>query len=321
MDITWGIQATTHAVAWNWIIAVYLFLAGVSGGAFLTAALTDLFNRESEGSDKIVRAGAYIAPLTIIIGLVLLIFDLSKPLSFWKLLVYVNWSSVMSIGVFIISAFSAVSVVYAYLVWNKSRAQKVTSLGLAAGETGDESVAQAEVAAMSTMSSALTGGTVQKFVAVIGSLLALGTATYTGFLLSDVSTNALWSLPFIGTEEIPFLPVLFLVSASSAGLAATLIVAREVPDTKVYKKTDLALIALEIFLLLTFYITVNSIYFSGNMGIVFWLGVVVIGLIIPLALTIYALLKHKNWTVPICTAVIVGGFCLRYFIIYAGQLY
>ena len=57
---------------WSGIIACYLFLAGLGGGAFITSAFIRWRHPEA------VRMRVYghiIAPVTVIIGLLLLMFD------------------------------------------------------------------------------------------------------------------------------------------------------------------------------------------------------------------------------------------------------
>ncbi|MHB1651360.1 MAG: NrfD/PsrC family molybdoenzyme membrane anchor subunit [Desulfitobacteriaceae bacterium] len=165
------------------------------------------------------------------------------------------------------------------------------------------------------------GAELAQTVAVLGALAALGTATYTGFLLSAITTNELWHTPLLGLPGVPFIPLLFLVSALSTGLAATLIGAIDCSDLTVYKKIDIVLIALEILLLAILYLSAKSVFFSGSMATLFWLGVVVIGLLAPLVLSIYGVSKHKNLVLPVCGMVIIGGLCLRYFIVYSGQMF
>lgn len=304
MDITWG--ASVNEIAWGGMIAIYLFLAGIAGGAFLTASLTELFTKNKFHS--IIRSGAYIAPATIIIGLLLLVVDLGRPFTFWKLLLNVNFGSVMSIGVFIISIFSALSVVYAYLVWSSASVTKRAKL----------TSANAEVAATSSLQGIQV---LRKPIAAVGALFSIGTASYTGFLLSAITTNNFWHTPFLGIESIPFLPILFLVSAASTGLAATLIGAFNCCDVTTYKKVDIALIILEIILITILYLSVKPIFFTGSMAVLFWFGVVGVGLIIPLILSVYSLIKHHNFMVPVCTMVVIGGLCLRYFVVYTGQMF
>lgn len=304
MDITWGVSAAAHEVHWGALIAIYLFLAGVAGGAFLTSSLTDLFNKKRPL--KVICAGAYIAPVAIMIGLGLLVVDLGRPLSFWKLLFNVNFGSVMSIGVFIISVFTVLALVYAYLIWQTAAAEKRITLTTAGRETAAAGKAQA------------TG--LRRAIALAGALVAIGVTTYTGFLLSAVYTNNLWSTPFLG-KTLPFLPVLFLVSGVSGGLAATLIGARDCHDLKSYKIIDIVLMAVEIMLLIFLYTAVKAVYFTGGMGTLFWLGVVVVGLLIPLVLAVYGVRSSKNMVIPVCSLVVIGGLCLRIYVVYAGQLF
>ena len=304
MDITWG-ASVGNEIAWGGVIAIYLFLAGVAGGAFLTSALTDLFSKERP--EKVIRSGAYIAPVAILIGLVMLIVDLGRPLTFWKLLINVNFHSVMSLGVFIVSIFTAFSFAYAFLVWTAAAAQqqvRATSAGM-------------EMAATSSFQGVQI---LRKPIALVGSIVALGTATYTGFLLSAVTTNSFWHVSFLGIQSVPFFPILFLISALSAGLAATLIGATG-SDLTLYKKTDIVLLTLELILLAILYASVGSIHFSGSMALLFWLGVVIIGLLLPLILSIYGVSAHRNFILPVSSMVVIGGLCLRWFVIYSGQMF
>jgi len=304
VDVIWGV--TVNEVAWGGLIAVYLFLAGIACGAFLTATLTDLFSKKQ--FPKVIRSGAYIAVVSIIVGLGLLVVDLGRPLSFWKLLLNVNMGSVMSIGVFIVSGFTALSVVYGYLVWSSAAAQKQLKVTSANSEVTATSVGKGLQA-------------FRKPVAVLGVLFSIGTATYTGFLLSAVTTNNFWYTPFLGIEAVPFLPMLFLVSAASTGLAATLIGAFNCGDLTAYKKVDMVLIMLEIVLISILYLSVDPIFFSGSMAALFWFGVVGVGLLVPLLLSFYGITKHKNVILPVCGMVVIGGLSLRYFVVYTGQLF
>lgn len=297
MDIFWGIPAGEH-VAWGWMVALYFFMAGIAGGAFLTASLTDVFNKNRP--TKLIKAGAYIAPAAIVIGLGFIILDLSKPFTFWKLLLYINTTSVMSIGTFILSIFAALAFAYGFLVWAES----------ATGLTGVWSKLAGFINKFSVL---------RKPIALVGALFAVCTVSYTAYLLSAITTITLWSVPFFGVGLVPFLAVLFLVSGVSTGLAATLLGAPNSDGLSTYKKVDTVLIISEIILLAILYVTVGSIYFS-SMTALFWVGVVAIGLTLPLLLSLYSLYKHTNLLIPVCTMVIIGGFCLRYFIIYSGQL-
>ena len=51
IDFTIGFSEN---VAWPWPIAVYLFLAGISGGAFAAAALVRIFRKQTQIDRKSV---------------------------------------------------------------------------------------------------------------------------------------------------------------------------------------------------------------------------------------------------------------------------
>ena len=88
MNQLWGSMEQYSTVVWHWPIAVYLFLAGLSAGA----AMTSLIVKWIEGNGKppwdgLIKAGAILAPVTICLGLFLLIFDFNETRStfngFW----------------------------------------------------------------------------------------------------------------------------------------------------------------------------------------------------------------------------------------------
>ena len=72
---------------WSGIIACYLFLGGLGGGAFATSAFLAWRHPEAVTMRKL---GHWIAPIVVIVGLVLLMFDakagLHNPLRFALLL-------------------------------------------------------------------------------------------------------------------------------------------------------------------------------------------------------------------------------------------
>lgn len=71
----------TEGVAWPWPIAVYLFLAGISGGS-LGVILTMMKLRGLSGDEPLLKASASIALSTILLGMLCLVLDLTDPLFF-----------------------------------------------------------------------------------------------------------------------------------------------------------------------------------------------------------------------------------------------
>ena len=62
---------------------------------------------------------------------------------------------------------------------------------------------------------------------------------------------------------------------------------------------------------------------SGFWGAVFWIGVFFIGIVIPLLGNLAAkdsLKYNKNFIIFVSIFDLIGVLCLRYFILYAGQM-
>ena len=167
-------------------------------------------------------------------------------------------------------------------------------------------------------------------------MLALGIAIYTGFLLGVVRAYPLWNNAA--------LPILFLISALSTGVAATIILGFVFDPSSVHgmfclKKIHAGLIVAEACVLVIMLLilnasggaaaaTVHSIAF-GNFAVAFWLGVVVIGLVAPFCLQAMALFSKKaaegdasgKGAVRDLVAelgVLVGGFMLRLIVVTAA---
>jgi formate-dependent nitrite reductase membrane component NrfD len=284
---------------WGSIIAWYLFLAGLAAGAFIAAALAAFKNRDTH---RIQLIGRSIALVALAVGLFLLMFDaeagFKNPLRFFYLLT--NFNSVMTWGVAILGVFGCISLI--------------------------------------TLILTILGKKVPSWLDGLGIAAAICTAAYTGVLIGVIKTYPLWNTAL--------LPVLFLVSALSAGLAGTLAVSalvahKELEKLGVLKKFHFALPPIELLLLATLlYVTSSSASAArlsverlvfGDLSLIFWLGLVVVGLLIPLLLdylSTFVLGRTKANShisggaraleVTSGASVLVGGFLLRYLIIVAA---
>ena len=169
-------------------------------------------------------------------------------------------------------------------------------------------------------------------VEVILFILAAVLGAYTGFLLS-----ALISYPMLNN---PVLPALFLASGTSSGIAATflfILIAGKLKgdshESHFIHKFEVPIMVTELGLLICFFVGLhfgggqkvvalhNAL--SGFWGAVFWIGVFLIGIIIPLLANLAAkdsLKYNKNFIILVSIFDLIGVLCLRYFILYAGQL-
>lgn len=173
--------------AWNWMIAAYLFLGGLSGGSALLGAGADL-----RGLPRLRRVSRLGALGSILASLYFLIADLGRPERFHHMLRVAKPSSPMSMGTWILSVYgpgvgvaALAEVMPARL--RRSRLGRVVSW--AARPAGLEAAA-----------------------------VAPGVASYTAVLLSQTAVPA-WR------EAHPYLPFVFVGSAAASGAGLGMVAA------------------------------------------------------------------------------------------------
>lgn len=140
---------------WGWLIAIYLFLGGLGAGAYLSsfAAEKGLLGNTT----NLNRVGYYVSAPIVALGALLLITDLGQGLKKPWLISYmfINYISVMTWGIYILTAFILVAFIKSYFVWTQRPAPEA--------------------------------------LAYVGAILALATASYTGMLLSVVQAVPFWN--------------------------------------------------------------------------------------------------------------------------------
>ena len=131
------------------------------------------------------------------------------------------------------------------------------------------------------------------------------------------------------------LPIVFIVSALATGVAAVTFVMALLrgagmldADSDVVTKLEgmnskillFLLIALAVFVALGFRAPGMQLMVASGLGIMFWVGVVILGLLIPLFVGMGKKVRAVSTSVIVSLLVLVGGFCLRYVILLSGQL-
>jgi len=301
---------------WGWLVAIYLFMGGMGAGAFIIAAVIELTGeRYKHEYCPTTLVGAGVSGPLIAIGTVLLIFDLGAGLREpWRILnMFTNWSSVMTWGIWILSFFIPIAFVYGILEVMQVHPGILAWLRRW----------------LRFLPETLPYRGIKRIVCSIGILLALGTALYTGVLLSVVQAVPLWATPI--------LPILFLVSAVSTGmglsldLSATLMVPETPHRFKRLPLIHIALIGLEIALLVLFFYTAlgqggeaaesANLILTGAGSLIFWIVVAGLGLVFPLVVNIYALARGSHgYVVGILAgaAIVLAGLFVRYLIVAAA---
>lgn len=303
-------------LVWDWIIAIYLFLAGMSAGAvMLSLYLKKKVIIGDAANSGILKATAFLAPAGIIFGLTILIFHLTKPLMFWKLLLNFNPTSVMSMGVilfqiYMMVLFAWIGIVFRHTINAFLKGRLVFVDSILKGLSKYESL-----------------------VEFILAVLAFVLAAYTGFLLSALKTYPLLNNPV--------LPILFVFSSLSSGVAACLLfgtlVFKEPKDSASVHwlhNFERPVVLFELFVLVTFF---TGLIFAGGQSEAavwnaigsgfwaswFWWGVITMGMILPLCLNAFlpASIRHSSLYILLVSMLsLIGVLMLRTFILYAGQM-
>lgn len=271
---------------WGLKLVGYLFLAGLGSGAFGVAAALDLqTNGQIRGMTYI---GAWIGLLCVGLGALLLLWDLGVPQRAFRLVG--NTSSLISAGTVILSVLLVLAAI--------TIAVSLFSLGV--------------------------DPTAYRFLMALAALFALATSIYVGFLLAVVKCRPFWNTPL--------LPLLFVTSSLSTGISALTLVGSTAGGLHVpvavagfMASGELLLLAIE-FLMVAFYVVTmeNSLpqaragvhrLVAGDLAAAFWIGVVALGLLLPLAL-----LAAGTSVPPVSLSllVLIGGFSLRYCVLFAG---
>ena len=154
-------------------------------------------------------------------------------------------------------------------------------------------------------------------IAVLGGLVGFYVAGYTGVLLA-VTNRPIWS-------DTPLLGLLFVVSAASISAALMILLAHRsrwtMPALSALHRMDAWVVTLEFLVLIALMISLGPVFraWLNAWGLLLFLGVIVVGMLIPLALY-----WRKQWlgdrnVTTAAALVLVGGFILRLVIVFSAQ--
>lgn len=281
-------------MVWDGLVAVDLFCAGLGAWMFIFTAVASWKN---EGKPRVKLVGYLVAAVLVALGALILAVDakggFNDPVRYFYLLS--NFGSVMTWGVLFISLFLVAAAVAIIMLLAKKRPVRAV-----------------------------------EWVAIV---CGVGVSVYTGVLLGVSSAYPLWNMPL--------LPLVFLVSAAYCGWAAYALVAKlcggdEYVTPACFGKAALVLPVLEAVLIAVLVAvtaaaggsdaaagaaTVATLL-SGAYAPLFWLGLIVVGLVVPFALQLLS--QRRGAEAPawmgyaMWACVLVGGFVLRYLVVMAA---
>jgi formate-dependent nitrite reductase membrane component NrfD len=293
----------TTAPHWQWYIVFYFFIGGLAGGCYFLAAVIDLFGRRADS--PLARLGYYVAFPAVLVSGALLTVDLARPFRFWHMLIERNtfgpmfkyWSP-MSIGSWALMIFGF-----------------FTFISFLAALADDERV---RFPALRKVLRALRPPSpLGRIVALLGGIAGFYIAGYTGILLA-VTNRPVWS-------DTPLLGLLFVVSAASTSAALLMLLSHRTtsppPGVADLHRFDDWLIVLELLVLAAVLVSLGPVLqaWLNVWGVLLVIGVVILGLIVPLALSLRARrLGTANVTLS-ALLVLIGGFLLRVVIVLSSE--
>jgi polysulfide reductase chain C len=288
---------------WTWPIASYLFLGGLGAGMTIIATLADL----CFGIGELFALCSLAALVALGLGSALLIFELGRPLQFWR--VFSTQRAVLTFGAWMVVLLCLLNLLYfsfwlGWFPWS--------SLVLA-----------------------------RSVIAVLGLLVALGVLLYTGVELSSMKARVFWNTPALpalfaisgvltGVAADSLLVGLWpyaqaaqtadLTQAITAALTAALV-------PYVLNILSIAMIVLTLIVTLIYVLMmytsatagareVAARWLSGRYAGAFWGGLIVVGLVLPLLML---MVGDELFSKIAAVLVIVGGIFLRFLVVYSDD--
>jgi protein NrfD len=286
---------------WHWQITLYLFVGCIAAGILFFASLYFIMGR-----DKIypaaIKWAPMLTPFLLVIGLIALFFDLNHKAYFWQLYLTIRITSPMSWGAWTLLAITPLSIIWS-ATWMKE---------LIPGWSWKYAFLEEWEAFFIRY---------RLFIAWAMLLSSVILGVYTGILLSAFNARPLWNTSILGP--------LFFASSLSTGAAVIMLMSKNHLERTAFSRIDLVMIGIELFLIIHMFmgfqastqvqIDAANMFLGGPYTEVFWIFVVIIGLILPASLEILELRGYKIPILVTSTLVLIGGMFLRFIIVFAGQ--
>jgi protein NrfD len=320
---------------WEWQIPVYLFFGGMIAGMMILAGINMLRLSRNDRPESFYSVQSPLLGFVLLtLGMAALFLDLSHKLYVWRVYTTFEPRSPMSWGSWVL-----------LLVYPTLLVSALVRLPQAWPWLGQR------VPALQRASDALLARPRRmRLLGAVNVALGIGLGVYTGILLSTMVARPLWNSAILGP--------LFLASGLSAAAAMIHLTASLVPrhpapagflrggfaalvqplgptppeprTSDALVKADLGFLAVELMLIALLLIGLLSgsasqvaavdVLTSGKYAAVFWLGVITVGILLPLLLQALQLGRRIPHTIVPALLVLAGGLALRWVMVGAGQV-
>lgn len=287
---------------WHFPISLYLFLGGMAAGIIFFASLFTILRKEKEVPTT-VKGAMVVAVVAISIGLVALLYDLTHLLYVWQLYMTVRIESPMSWGAWVLLIVTLLSFLWVFSYSTEMFPRWDWKFDF-----------------LKNFQAYLIRN--RRTIAMILLPLSVILGIYTGILLSAFNARPLWNTSILGP--------LFLASGLSTGAAAIILFSKNHFEKRLLSKIDLALIALELGLIIHFLMSMYAgsavqlealdLLVGGEFTVMFFVFVVILGLIFPAILEGIELMGYKVPVIIPALLILMGGLIFRMVMIEAGQI-
>jgi len=291
------VTGMTNQIVWGMPHVFAVFLIVAASGALNVASIASVFRKEDY--EPLARLSGLLAIALLAGGLVVLLLDLGRPDRLIVAMTYYNFKSIFAWNIILYTGFFAIVGVYIWFMMDHSMYRFKKQAGLAA------------------------------FVWRL--ILTTGTGSIFGFLVARSAYDAALMAP------------MFIIMSFSFGLAIFLLVlmasykwtGRELGDEVVSRLRNLlgVFVAAVLYFVIVYHLT--NLYITEHHGVekfilleggqftkVFWIGQIILGGLVPLALIYAPGVRNCRKTLAlICTLIIIGGLSTMYTIIIGGQAY
>ena len=283
-----------HQGAFGLNIAIYFYLTGLSAGSFILSTLAYGFGMKQ--FKPIGKVGVVLATLLLIIAPFFLLIHIGMPFRAWHLFIYLNWSSPITWGSFLLILYPINCIVYGYFMFKENL--RLT-----------------------------------RIFALIGIPLAVSVHGYTGFILAFGKARPLWNtalmpILFLVSAVVSGIALMIIVYIIKSRFFSR---EKKINRELVFSLGKLLawVIVFDLFLvgcdLIVLSIShsdaqaVAHLILQGKYSLMFLLIENFLGKIVPFILLIVPRFRSLTTVTVASILVVIGIFFMRYVVVVAGE--
>jgi formate-dependent nitrite reductase membrane component NrfD len=286
---------------WGWEIPVYLFLGGLVAGTMIISGYFTF-----KGHHKHSYFSCFYLPHVSLVllsaGMFALFLDLEHKFYVWRLYTTFEVTSPMSWGSWVLVLVYPTLLASTLVKIPEPFRNRIKLFDKISERINQHPFLIKNIGAVSM---------------IVGAILGM----YTGVLLSGLQARPLWNSSMLW--------VLFLVSGLSSAAAFVHMITTDRYEREMLAKADNGFLIFELLIFALFFFGLLSstrvhrvaahLLIDGAYAPVFWVFVIGLGIVIPLAIQLLAVNHKVKHTAVAPILVIAGGLILRFVIVFAGQ--